>query len=74
MHLLPALMGAWLLPEKDKRAALAIQELDTSPGSGFMLLCFAFMPKQLAGRLDLAYFGSFSYSFEEPFLNGEAAL
>lgn len=39
-----------------------------------MLLCFAFMPKHLAGRLDFAYFGSFSCSFEEPFLDGETAL
>lgn len=69
-----AVMGALLFPEKDKQAALAIQELDTFPGSGFMLLCFAFMPKNLAGRLDFASFGSFSCSSEEPFLNGETAL
>lgn len=48
--------------------------VDTSPGSGFMLLCFAFVPKHLAGRLDFAYFGSFSCSFEQAFPNGEKAL
>lgn len=68
MQLLPAL----LFPEKDKQAALAVQEQDTSPGSGFMLLCFAFV--HLAGRLDFAYFGSFSCSSEELFLSEETAL
>lgn len=63
-----------LFSEKDKQAVHAIQELDTSPGSGFMLLCFAFVPKHLAGRLDFAYFGSFSCSFEQAFPNGQKAL
>lgn len=74
MQLLPAVMGALLFPEKDRQAALAIQEQHTSLDSGFMLLCFAFVPKQLAGRLDFAFLGSFSCRSEEPFLSGETAL
>lgn len=41
---------------ENRRAALATQELDPSPGSGFMLLFFTFMPQHLASRLDFAFF------------------
>jgi len=41
---------------ENRRAALAIQELDPSPDLGFMLLVFTFMPEHLASRLDFALF------------------
>lgn len=44
---------------ENRRAALVTQELDPSPGSGFMLLFFTFMLKCLASRLDFALFLAF---------------